>query len=117
MGGCYKIKTRKHPLLNTIKQKYFDYLIQTQQHKIADNMKEMDGYYLCAVNFYLDNGFYSTALNLVIKHKIPLDAEVIDEFYHILTQKQNDHENAGLLYEYLDDISRAFNIYMEGHIY
>eukprot|EP01083_Nonionella_stella_P191050 707386_1 len=110
-------KLRKHPLLHAIKDKYFTYLIRTQQHKKAAKLKETDGDYLGAVHLYLEEGFAAHAFKLIKKHSIPIGDQIVDDLYHALTAKQADYCSAGGLFEYLNDYDRAFDIYMDGHCY
>jgi len=61
---------KAHPDLTTLKETYFQWLLDTGQEEIAGEVREKEGDYLGAINLYMRGGLPTRAAKLIATHSV-----------------------------------------------
>lgn len=61
---------KAHPDLATLKETYFQWLLDTGQEETAGEVREKEGDYLGAVNLYMKGGLPTRAAKLIATHSV-----------------------------------------------
>ena len=62
--------SKAHPDLATLKETYFQWLLDTGQEEVAGEVREKEGDYLGAVNLYMKGGLPTRAAKLIATHSV-----------------------------------------------
>lgn len=61
---------KAHPDLTTLKETYYQWLLDTGQEEVAGEVREKEGDYLGAVNLYMKGGLPTRAAKLIATHSV-----------------------------------------------
>ena len=104
---------KSHEATKTMRQEYFQYLLDSNQVHTAARMKENEGDLLHAVELYLRGGLPGCAASLIKRHSIKSPTSILERVADLLISG-GLHEQAGEFYERMDQLQRAMDAYLEG---
>mgnify|MGYP000140699940 FL=1 len=106
---------RNHPKLHDFKSNYFQWLLQTNQEEKAGEVKEREGDYYAAINYYLKGKLPAKAANVINKYSLN-DSDLMEKVAAAL-QSSDMHEKAGEFFEKLNMPEKALEAYVKGNAY
>ncbi|QDZ23436.1 intraflagellar transport protein [Chloropicon primus] len=110
-----------HPEHDSLKENFYQWLLQTGQEIEAGDFKEKEGDHLAAINIYLNGDAPTRAANAFKKMYNSRYPGQYDQgvFENILDglQRLGLHEKIGQFLEHFGHFDRALNAYREGHAY
>ncbi|XP_058274743.1 intraflagellar transport protein 172 homolog [Hemibagrus wyckioides] len=104
------------PKEDSLRRSYFAWLMDTKQYQKAGEMKESEGDYVGAVNFYLKAGLPAKAAWLVMNRDELLSSNIVTRITSALI-KQEFYERAGDLFERISNNQQALDSYCKGHAF
>ena len=110
-----------HPEHDSLKENFYQFLLQTGQEIEAGDFKEREGDYLAAINIYLNGDAPTRAANAFRKMyngRFPgqYDQGVFENILEGL-QRLRLHEKVGQFLEHFGHFDRALDAYCKGHAY
>ena len=110
-------EAKGHPEIETLREDHAKWLLETGQEEKAGGLKEADGEYLEALNLYLRGGLATRASRLIQGHNQLLsNPDIVSRVSQALL-KGEFHEQAGELYERVQEEDRALECYKKAGAY
>ena len=109
-------ESRGDPEAASMRQGYYQYLLDTRQEELAARLKEEEGDHIQAINLYLKGGLPGLAANVIKRHNINNPPSMLEGVATALTGA-GLHDRAGEFYEKMDQLQRALDAYIKGHAY
>jgi len=106
----------RHPEAREMRQKYFQYLLDTNQEERAASLKEREGDFIQAINLYLKGGLPGKAAQVIVQNNINQPVQLLDSIATALT-RAGMHDRAGEFYERLDELQRALDSFIRGNAF
>jgi intraflagellar transport protein 172 len=107
---------RNHPEADTLKERYFEWLLEHGQEEKAGEIREREQRYLDAIELYLQAGVPARAARVVTTHSIQAQPITLEAIASSLV-KAGMHEKAGDFLERLGMDESAVEAYSKGHAY
>ncbi|KAM9496806.1 intraflagellar transport protein 172 homolog [Clarias gariepinus] len=109
-------EAKGHPDLDNLRRSYSAWLIETKQNEKAGEMKESEGDYVGAVNFYLKAGLPAKAAWLAMNRDELLSSSIVTRITSALI-KEEFYERAGDLFRRISNNQRALDSYCKGNAF
>lgn len=109
-------ESTKHPDAESLRQRYYKWLLETGQEEMAGLVKEREGDHLGAISLYLKGGLPARAAQVVMQSNMSIDPSLLDSILSSLA-KAGLYERAGELYEWLGRSKEALTALRRGHAY
>ena len=100
----------------TLKNSYYDWLIQTGQEAKAAEIKEKEGNYVKAIELYLTANLPVKAVNIIIQYGIQEHEDIVAKTTQSLT-KMDNYDKIGELHEHYGNYQKALEYYDKGKAY
>ncbi|XP_046877770.1 LOW QUALITY PROTEIN: intraflagellar transport protein 172 homolog [Hypomesus transpacificus] len=115
---CIAVAEAKgHPELDSLRKRYYQWLMETQQEEKAGEVKEAQQDFLSAVSLYLKAGLPARAARLALSHdQLAANTDVINRIAAALI-KGEFYERAGDVFEKIRNYQRALECYRKGHAF
>mmetsp|Transcript_137045 Transcript_137045/g.238278 ORF Transcript_137045/g.238278 Transcript_137045/m.238278 type:complete len:1651 (-) Transcript_137045:230-5182(-) len=104
---------KNHPEADSLKDKYFEWLIDQGMEEKAGEMREKDHRYVDAINLYLQGGLPARAAIVVSTHGVQLQTNMLEAIASSL-MKAGMYDKAGDFFERLNMNERAIESYRKG---
>lgn len=102
-----------HPDLDTLKQNYFQWLLDSGQEERAAQIREENGDFVGSINLYLQGGLPNRAAMVLLNHNLTSKLEIAERIANALCAATL-FEKAGDLYTKLQQWPKAFEAYVKG---
>ncbi|XP_046728666.1 intraflagellar transport protein 172 homolog isoform X1 [Silurus meridionalis] len=109
-------EVKGHPEVAELRRRYSAWLIETKQNEKAGEMKEREGDYVGAVNFYLKAGLPAKAAWLAMNRDELLSSSIVSRITSALI-KEEFYERAGDLFQRTNNHQRALDCYRKGNAF
>ncbi|XP_024531630.1 intraflagellar transport protein 172 [Selaginella moellendorffii] len=110
-------KSQTYAGCEELQDRYFKWLLQTNQDEEAGKVKETEGDVLGAIDLFLDGGLPGCAAECVQRHSTyQFQSDTLERIAEALV-RANMFEEAGKFLELLHQFSRAKDAYVKGHSY
>lgn len=109
-------EAKSHPEVETLRSSYSAWLIKTNQCEKAGEVKEHQGDYVGAVNFYLKAGLPAKAAWLAMNRDELLTNDTVSRITAALI-KEEFYERAGDLFKRTNNNQRALDCYHKGNAF
>eukprot|EP00761_Pharyngomonas_kirbyi_P006752 gb/GECH01006760.1/.p1 GENE.gb/GECH01006760.1/~~gb/GECH01006760.1/.p1 ORF type:complete len:1732 (+),score=261.24 gb/GECH01006760.1/:1-5196(+) len=105
------------PAADTMRQKYFEWLVDSNQQDKAAEMREREGNYVSAIQLYLQANQPGRAARVVQRYHLSGTQTQLLEAIASALSENDMHEKAGDFWEKLEMNQRAIDAYKEGNAY
>ena len=106
----------RHSSAITMRQEYFQYLLDTNQEERAAQLKEKEGDFMQAINLYIKGGMPAKAADVIVSNDMNPNVQVLETVANALV-RAGLHDIAGDFFDRLQESQKALDSYIRGRAY
>ena len=114
--GILVAEKTQSPELESLRENYYHWLIESGQEDKAAQIQEEQGEYLQAVGFYLKAGLPYKAAQVIMNNHVRVDQSLLEDV-SVTLERAGMLEQLGTLYEFQGRMLEAKDAYLHGHAF